>query len=74
MVELSLGWLAAKEPVTSILVGASSPHQVIDNAKSLERPLDAELIMQVDQVTDPLREALGSNVDLWQSGDASRVH
>ena len=74
LVELSLGWLASNPQVTSILVGASSPQQIQANAKMLEKTLDNELIEQVNQVTDPLKEQMGHNVDLWQSESGSRIH
>lgn len=73
LLQLSLGWLAANKQVTSILVGASSPEQIQANAQMLAKPLDKDLLKQVKQVTDPLKEAMGTNVDLWQSEADSRV-
>lgn len=74
MVELALRWLAANPQVTSILVGASSPEQITANAETIARPLDKELLKQLNQVTDPLKQAMGANADLWQSATGSRIH
>ncbi|MEZ6087869.1 MAG: aldo/keto reductase [Pirellulaceae bacterium] len=73
MVELSLKWLAYNPQITSILVGAGTPEQIRSNVAAINRPLDKEWWNQVNQVTDPLKEAMGPNADLWQSGEASRV-
>ncbi|WP_417732130.1 aldo/keto reductase [Rosistilla oblonga] len=74
MVELALRWLASNPQITSILVGASSPEQIAANAEAIARPLDKELLKQVNQVTDPLKQAMGTNADLWQSAAGSRIH
>ena len=34
--EMALAWLLAKEEVTSVLIGASKPSQIIDNIKATE--------------------------------------
>lgn len=74
LVALSLRWLISNPQVSSVLVGASSPEQIKANAEIASAPLDAELVAQINQVTDPLKDAMGSNVDLWQSTAGSRVH
>ena len=36
LAEMALSWLLSKERITSVLVGASKPEQILDNLKSFE--------------------------------------
>lgn len=48
---LTLAWVMAKPGVTSAIVGASRPEQVVENAGACEVTLSAEIIARVDEVT-----------------------
>lgn len=72
LTQLSLGWLAARPGVTSILVGVSSPEQLQANIDAVSRPLSEDLVAELDAITQPLRERLGNNPDMWQGSQASR--
>lgn len=47
LAEMALGWLLRDERVTSVLVGASSPEQLLDSLKAVDTPSfdDEELIL-----------------------------
>ena len=36
LAQMALSWVYSKEGVTSVLIGASKPHQIIENVKMLE--------------------------------------
>ncbi|MEG1405668.1 MAG: aldo/keto reductase [Alistipes sp.] len=51
LAEMALGWLLRDERVTSVLVGASSPAQLLDNIKAIDTPpFDAEELAQIEEV------------------------
>jgi aryl-alcohol dehydrogenase-like predicted oxidoreductase len=50
--QVALAWLLAKPGVSSIIVGASKPHQLHDNLEAVELSLTQEEISILDQYTE----------------------
>lgn len=50
LLELAIGWLRAQPGCASVIAGATSPEQVRANAAVADRPLDAELLAEIDAV------------------------
>lgn len=50
VLELAIGWLSAQPGCASVIAGATSAEQVRANAAVADRPLDAELLAEVDAV------------------------
>lgn len=50
VLELAVGWLSAQPGCASVIAGATSAEQVRSNAAVADRPLDAELLAEVDAV------------------------
>ncbi|MFI5867356.1 aldo/keto reductase [Streptomyces sp. NPDC051546] len=50
VLELAVGWLSAQPGCASVIAGATSAEQVRANAAVADRPLDAELLAEVDAV------------------------
>ena len=50
MSQLALAWILRQENVTSAIIGATRPEQVIENAAASGRKLDAEVIDEIDRV------------------------
>ena len=49
--QMALSWVLRDEVVTSALIGASRPQQVLDNAKALEAaPLTAEELAKIEEI------------------------
>lgn len=65
--EIALRWLMSKPGVASVLVGSRSPEQARSNAEIGAENLDDELVAKLDEITEPLKEAMGPNPDMWQS-------
>ena len=69
MSHVALAWLLAQPGVTSVLAGARSPEQVQSNVKAAALSLSPDVIEELNQVTDELKQTLGSNADPWM-GDS----
>ncbi|MFS0725340.1 aldo/keto reductase [Paenibacillus sp. 1P07SE] len=52
---LALAWLMAQPVVGSVIVGATKPEQLLDNVGSLELELDAELLGELDALSEATR-------------------
>ncbi|HAM03864.1 MAG TPA: aldo/keto reductase [Acidimicrobiaceae bacterium] len=57
MVQLALGWVLAQPAVTAPIVGASRPEQLDDALAAASKPLDAELVARLDELTDEWRRS-----------------
>ena len=52
LAQMSLGWLLRQEEVTSVLIGASKPQQILDNVKALScAPFTGEELQLIDQIS-----------------------
>jgi myo-inositol catabolism protein IolS len=72
MSDLAVAWLLHQPGVTGVLAGIRRPEQAGANAKAADLKLDAATLTELDEVTQPVKRALGKNPDLWQSGESSR--
>ena len=73
MANVALAWAMAKPGVTSVIAGARTPDQVARNVQAASLSLSPETIARLDAATDPLKQVLGPNADLWQIGENSRI-
>ena len=52
LAQMSLGWLLRQEEVTSVLIGASKPQQILDNVKALScAPFTEEELRLIDKIS-----------------------
>ncbi len=65
MAAVSLAWARQQEGVTSLLVGARNADEVRRNLPSLDLTLPADVLRQLAQVTESLKESLGESLDMW---------
>jgi len=72
MAEAALAWVLGRPMVASVIVGVRNPAQVHANLAALERRLPASMVAALDAATEPLKQKLGDNPDMWQSGERSR--
>jgi len=73
MTHLALAWVMAKPEVTSVLVGARSAEQVTANAAAAQVNITPELVQRLDELSQPVFDALGANADYWESEANSRT-
>lgn len=72
MAEISLAWILAKPGIASVIAGARNAQQLQQNISFVEQPISPQTVTALDQATDELKTALGSNPDLWDGGENSR--
>lgn len=52
LAEMALGWLLQKDEVTSVLIGASKPQQILDNIKAIScAPFTKEELKLIDDIS-----------------------
>jgi len=52
--EVALAWVLANENVSSAIIGATRPEQVLENVKALDVVLEADLLRAIDEVLEPV--------------------
>jgi myo-inositol catabolism protein IolS len=72
MADLSMAWLLAQPIVGCILVGARNVDQIKQNINANQIKLAEDVIQKLNEITKPLKQELGKNPDLWQSGKDTR--
>lgn len=72
MAEAALAWVLARPMVASVIVGVRNPAQAHANIAAVERRLPKDMIRALDAATEPLKQKLGANPDMWQSSDKTR--
>jgi aryl-alcohol dehydrogenase-like predicted oxidoreductase len=56
LAQLSVAWVLQHRSVSSAIIGATRPEQVLDNVKATGVKLDAELLRRIDAILDPVVE------------------
>jgi aryl-alcohol dehydrogenase-like predicted oxidoreductase len=72
LAKVAIAWLLHQAGVTSVIVGARNAAQAEDNARAAGFTLDSSALSALDRATQPLKQCLGDNADLWQGGEHSR--
>jgi myo-inositol catabolism protein IolS len=73
LAHLAIAWLIAQPGVTSVIAGAGKPEQVRRNVEAAAWTLDADVVAEIDGITEPLKAELGRNPDMWKCGDEARI-
>ncbi len=68
MEELAVGWLKAQPAVGGVIVGTRNAKQSRGLAKLLEVKVDDSTLYALSEATDELKNALGTNIDMWGGG------
>lgn len=74
MIELAYGFLKANSYVSSILTGARDRSQLEMNIRAFEKEVPADVINEAVLITDPLKNIMGDNADLWENKDGGRMY
>ncbi|MHC4915588.1 MAG: aldo/keto reductase [Planctomycetota bacterium] len=67
MADVSIAWLLAQPGVTSVIAGMRTPEQAERNARAADVSLAPEVVAELSAATEKLKEALGTNADMWQT-------
>eukprot|EP01065_Artemidia_motanka_P025203 TRINITY_DN3012_c0_g1_i3.p1 TRINITY_DN3012_c0_g1~~TRINITY_DN3012_c0_g1_i3.p1 ORF type:complete len:420 (+),score=152.09 TRINITY_DN3012_c0_g1_i3:88-1260(+) len=73
MARLSLAWAMSRDGVSSCLMGARDAKQVRENLECMRLRLPEQTVRELDAATIPLRDALGSNLDPYETAAHSRI-
>ena len=73
MARVALAWAIGRPGVTSVIVGARNPGQLLRNIEAADLVLGEEAVRALDAATDPLKAKLGPNADMWCSEADSRI-
>jgi aryl-alcohol dehydrogenase-like predicted oxidoreductase len=72
MAHAAILWLLQRPGVEAVLVGARTPEQVRKNVEAVDFVLPEQIVQQLAEVTDPLKEAMGPNPDMWRTASRFR--
>lgn len=73
MQDLAIAWLLHQPAVTAVLTGIRNAAQANANVRAASIELDAATRAELDAATGEVKQRLGANPDLWQSGASSRI-
>jgi len=73
MSEMTTAWILAHPGVTSVIIGSSKPDQVGRSLQAAAIELPDEVVAKIDEITRPLKDAMGSNLDMWLNQERSRI-
>lgn len=73
LADLALAYPLKKSCVITVIAGATKPEQVASNVRAASLELSPELVQKLNDATEELKEAMGSNCDLWQGGENGRT-
>jgi aryl-alcohol dehydrogenase-like predicted oxidoreductase len=65
MAAVALAWLRQQPGATTILIGARSPQELELNLPALDLTLTPDVVAALNAVTEPVKEKLGHNADMW---------
>lgn len=70
--DVALAWLLRQPAVTAVLTGSRNGAQSRANARAADICLESDVLAELAGATDAVKQALGSNPDLWQGERDSR--
>ena len=73
MPELAVKWALAADGVASVLVGSRNVEELEANVRAAEDPLDAEIVGQLNDATEELKQTFGRHFDYYQGVDDDRT-
>ncbi|HOJ32351.1 MAG TPA: aldo/keto reductase [Candidatus Hydrogenedentes bacterium] len=71
---VALAWLIGQPGVSSVIVGARRVAQLLQNIPAADLDLSEEVMTQLNNITQPLKEHFGNNADMWRTGEDARIH
>jgi aryl-alcohol dehydrogenase-like predicted oxidoreductase len=72
MADVALAWVLAQPGIASVLTGVRNAEQMRQNARAADIALPAEALERLTAGSDALKEAIGTNIDMWNAGERSR--
>lgn len=73
MARVAIAWAMAQPGIASVIVGGRSAGQVARNAEAAALALEPDVIARLNAVTQPIKDRMGANADMWESAERSRI-
>ncbi|MDX9973547.1 MAG: aldo/keto reductase [FCB group bacterium] len=73
MADVALAWLVAQPGVTSVITGIHAIEQLSRNVSGVELSLERSVLSEIESATNPLKDKLGRNPDMWKCGLDARI-
>ena len=70
---MSLSWLIAQPGITSAILGARNAAQLLSNIQAAEFDIGPAAIAQLNEISYPLKMAMGPNCDMWETEENKRI-
>jgi aryl-alcohol dehydrogenase-like predicted oxidoreductase len=70
---LALSWLIGRPDVTSVIIGARSVAQLQRNLQSVDLIIPDWAAQRLEEISAPLKQAMGPNCDQWREGPNARI-
>ena len=67
MANVAIAWLLHQPGVTSVIAGARTTEQILQNIQAIELKLPADIVNELNGLTDMLKQKLGPNPDMWSA-------
>jgi aryl-alcohol dehydrogenase-like predicted oxidoreductase len=67
MDRLALAWLVGRQGVLAAIPGARTADQARRCASAADIELPPDVVAELDAATDPVKQRLGTNADMWES-------
>ncbi len=64
---LATAWVLHQSGVTGVIIGARKATHIAQAVEAVEITLSADVLAALDAATEPLKQRMGPNPDLWQS-------
>ena len=74
MADVALAWLLTRPAVACVIAGGRNSHHSRQNARAADLELSDDVLKRLDQVTETLKNAMGTNPDMWNTAENSRIH
>ena len=70
---LALAWSITNSAITSTICGARDMDQLLDNVRATKLGLGPGIMEQLNTITEPIKVAMGSSQDYYESTANSRT-
>jgi aryl-alcohol dehydrogenase-like predicted oxidoreductase len=74
LLTLSLAWTAANPHISTTIVGSRTREQLLMNHQAASYELTPDVVLRLNEITEPVLRKLGSNADYYESLESSRIY
>ncbi|MCL2544737.1 MAG: aldo/keto reductase [Clostridia bacterium] len=72
--QLAIAWTLSRTGVASTLVGSRTVQELDENLRAASLALAPDVVAEIDRISQPVLDALGSNPDYYESAENTRIY